>query len=269
MERVLNPNQDLGKILYGLRALAYWQMINPYKFFVANLTNGVVGGAQQIVTDVGQRAWTYMPKAIWDTTKWYSGKGKLTPDETRMFVDLHDNGVARPQYLDAMGMRLQKDPNTKMLMAKKALSFISWPARTSEIVSRLYTALAAFRAANDGLVNSPRAIDIHGPGISEKISGKMTEEQYQRNMKYASKIVDDSHMIWGELNRPEMVTQSGQLGKAAGSALIFRHYTQGLFHMWRSMWKEGPKGKSAMAESLIAQMLLGGIVGGSILNGFF
>lgn len=272
MQRILNPTQDLGKILYGLRGLSYWTMINPIKFFGGNLTNGLVGGVEQIVTDVGQKAWKYFPSAFWDTVKWYSKKGKLTVDEERMFKELYDNGVAKPQYLDAMGMRLKQDPNAGMARYRfqQAKNFLSWPARTSEIVSRLYTALAAYRAAKDGLITSDRALERFGPQIGEKVEGKPTEEQYQRLTRYASKIVDDSHMIWGELNRPEAVSEIGPLGRVVGSALIFRHYAQGLAHMWKSMWKEGRpgdrRGQIAMAESMVVQMLLGGVIGGSILN---
>ena len=271
MERVLDPDYDLVGIVGGLRSLSYFSMINPIRFFGVNLTNGVVSGAQQIVADTGNVAWKYIPKAIWDATRWYMKKTKLPAEEERMLKELHDNGVLRPQFLDAISRRLEADPEAKSLLWWKIKNVITTPARSSEIISRLYTALAAFRAANDGLVSSERAKERFGSAITERVKGPMTDEQYQRNIRYAAKIVDDSHMIWGELNRPEIVTR-GAVGKALGSALIFRHYSQGLFHMWKSLYGEGGNrgyGKMAMAESLAAQMLLGGTIAGGILNGFY
>lgn len=271
MERVLDPDYDLTGIVGGLRSLSYFSMINPIRFFGVNLTNGVVSGAQQIVADTGNVAWKYIPKAIWDATRWYMKKTKLPAEEERMLKELHDNGVLRPQFLDAISRRLEADPEAKSLLWWKFKNVITTPARSSEIISRLYTALAAFRAANDGLVSSERAKERFGSAITERVKGPMTDEQYQRNTRYAAKIVDDSHMIWGELNRPEIVTR-GAVGKALGSALIFRHYSQGLFHMWKSLYGEGGNrgyGRMAMAESLAAQMLLGGTIAGGILNGFY
>lgn len=271
MERVLDPDYDLTGIVGGLRSLSYFSMINPIRFFGVNLTNGVVSGAQQIVADTGNVAWKYIPKAIWDATRWYMKKTKLPAEEERMLKELHDNGVLRPQFLDAISRRLEADPEAKSLLWWKFKNTITTPARSSEIISRLYTALAAFRAANDGLVSSERAKERFGSAITERVKGPMTDEQYKRNTRYAAKIVDDSHMIWGELNRPEIVTR-GAVGKALGSALIFRHYSQGLFHMWKSLYGEGGNrgyGRMAMAESLAAQMLLGGTIAGGILNGFY
>jgi hypothetical protein len=271
MERVLDPDYDLVGIVGGIRSFSFFSFINPMRFFGVNLTNGVVSGAQQIVADTGNVAWKYIPKAIWDATRWYMKKTKLPAEEERMLKELHDNGVLRPQFLDAISRRLEADPEAKSLLWWKIKNVITTPARSSEIISRLYTALAAFRAANDGLVSSERAKERFGSAISERVKGPMTDEQYQRNTRYAAKIVDDSHMIWGELNRPEIVTR-GAVGKALGSALIFRHYSQGLFHMWKSLYGEGGNrgyGRMAMAESLAAQMLLGGTIAGGILNGFY
>lgn len=268
IDRTLNPNTDMTGTIYGLRQLAYWTGINPVKFFFANSTNSIVGAAPQIAIDAGTpAAWKNVLKAYKDVAAWSIGKGKLSEDEVRLLTDLHDSGVVRPQFLDAVSKQIKSDPTARSMMLEKAKSFLSWPTRTSEVYTRMTAALAAYRVAKAGLVKSPRMINWYGEGITEKAGEKPTDAQYQLYKEYAGEIVDKSHMIWGEANRPEIVTQSGA-GRLASSALIFRHYAQGLLHMWHSMAKE-KNGTFPLVQSIVAQSLLGGLPLGATLAAIY
>jgi hypothetical protein len=254
---MMEPEGKIAAVVDQMRALAFFKYISLLKSPLVNLTNMATAGAPRLAQDIGPVADAYMTGAFATASKWKAGLKSLKTDEMRLLTELVTDGTIQSQFLEEMRSAF-KGSGFKERMGQIAKPFM-FLMRETEMLSRAGTALAAYRSAKDGKIRSERAARRYGFSDPTMKIKEPTELQYQRLKLFVEEIVNDSHGIWGKVNRPQIARGKGA-GEIVGGAYIFETFSQNLFHMWSNMWRtKSWDSKYALGRSLAITGVLGGL----------
>jgi hypothetical protein len=177
------------------------------------------------------------------------GKRLFNKEELQALRDLKDDGTLSSKLIDELRGKMA---GVDFGWWETLVAWSAYPMTIVEKHNRTILALAAYKMAKDGKVARPAMLEKLGLEKGQKAD-------HETALKYAKGLVDNSHLIYGKLNRPEFF-RSGA-GSYVSSAYTFLSYPHqvGGYYLDLLMGKEGGAGRVALMKSLMALVLLGGL----------
>jgi len=168
---------------------------------------------------------------------------KFTKDEQNLINTLTEQGRINITIRSDLGVG-GADSNVATHLLKRTAEISSWPAHQLEIVNRVATALAAFR-----------------------LEQKEKKSSFADAMRYADKIVEQTHIDYSAENAPRMMSNNS-LGGLGQLTWQFKRYQQGMAFLWTKTfmdayrqggWNENTKAMVYMLGTTIATSGASGI----------
>jgi hypothetical protein len=153
--------------------------------------------------------------------------GIITADEGAMLKDMFDRG--RIDITTAHDLGIASAGRESGALAR-ATAMANWPVQQLEVINRISTALAGFRAENAAGVKG--GLEVH--------------DAHQRAVKYADKLVSETHMNYNSENRARFI-HPNNWGGWGRVMFQFRAYQQGMGYLVIKNLVDGLRGdKQAM-----------------------
>lgn len=249
--RDMLANADsIDKITGNIKGLAFaWYLGLNIKTAFVNATQNIVVGVPRLQMDVNGGALEWMKGAM-DAIR-YSVTGEkstaVTGDEKAMLFELRGKGVITDAYMQEVRGHINGFKGANLW--NRLTDFLGKPMAVVETFNRSSLALAAYRAARNGRLNS-RARQKYG------ITGKATYEQAK---DFADTVVRDAHFVYGKANTPEFLRAS-TAGRIMSPVFTFRSFTANMLNMWLwAMKTQGADGAKLVGKSIGATAVLGGV----------
>lgn len=178
------------------------------------------------------------------------GSDGLTSDEAAFLDDFHGAGEAQSALFNEL-MGLQD--STLEGGMRRLVDWLGKPMHWAERFNRTSLALAAYRAAKAGKVKNAKTLSTYG-----ERAGEGWGEANAR--KFAREVVDDSHFVYGKMNRPEFLRHSSA-GRAFGAAYTFRTFTHSMLSWYYRMLRgdKGAAGRLAVLHNIWNTAVIGGV----------
>nr|MBL0731269.1 PLxRFG domain-containing protein [Desulfobacterales bacterium] len=218
---------------------------------IVNLTQNVVMAAP-VLSKYTKGSHRKLAKAMKDTRQAVFSKGAWTGKEIdyksldgvdkKAMQDLIETGSTQDLFLRELKGSL---PGSGWgAIAAKVINKAGIFMQVAEKFNRASTGLAAFRVAyNDGTT----------------FEGEKTKGNYDASLKFAEKIILDSHFLYGKVNMP-MAFRGGDIRKIMRAGYTFRSFQHNYFDIMSHMFlHEGWQGKKAVARSLLNIIAVGGL----------
>lgn len=165
--------------------------------------------------------------------------GTLTPDEAKMLTEMLDNGRIDITITRDLGASSAGRDDTKLGIAAQVASY---PAQQLEVVNRIATALAGYRAE------------------------KAKSGDHMQSMQYADTLVADTHLNYAAENRARLM-HPDSWGGWGRVMFQFRTYQQGMLYLiYKNLvdgfgTKKDPEARKAVAYLAGMQLATAGLAG--------
>lgn len=251
VQDMLQNSDRVDHIIQGVKSLIFLKYLGyNLKTATLNFTQNMVAGVPRLSADTSfATAHSYFTSAMDYVVKEVGRAGALKQDERKLLEDLYYTGITN----DLMMRELRGQVAGKAYgLYGKIVQTAGLPMSVAERFNRCSLALAAYRIARDGKIRAKDALEAAGYRKGQKW-------RYEDAREYAETVVLDSHFLYGKSNRPELF-RGGTGNKFLSTAYTFRTFTHGLLSLWRNLlMKKGWRGKRAVAMSLGATALFGGV----------
>ncbi|GAB6176749.1 hypothetical protein JCM16814_16400 [Desulfobaculum senezii] len=251
VQDMLQNSDRVDHIIQGVKSLIFLKYLGyNLKTATLNFTQNMVAGVPRLSADTSfATAHSYFTSAMDYVVKEVGRAGALKQDERKLLEDLYYTGITN----DLMMRELRGQVAGKAYgLYGKIVQTAGLPMSVAERFNRCSLALAAYRIARDGKVRAKDVLEAAGYKKGQKW-------RYEDAREYAETVVLDSHFLYGKSNRPELF-RGGTGNKFLSTAYTFRTFTHGLLSLWRNLlMKKGWRGKRAVAMSLGATALFGGV----------
>lgn len=156
--------------------------------------------------------------------------GLLTPDEAAMLKDMFDRGRIDITITHDLGAAASGEESNWL---SKAADMSGWPAHQAEVLNRIATALAAYRAET-------------AAGARGRLDATVAHD---RALKYADQIVSETHLNYSAENRARLM-HPNSWGGWGRIMFQFRAYQQGMLYLIYKNLADGLRGDKEALRSV-------------------
>ena len=282
IEDDMSPRSELDNFVARARGGLYlWFLAGRIRSGLVNMTNAITSGVP-LLSLHSTGAGTEFMRAVKDLTMQYmkepkavrgmpderglvgvfgtaSGKGnRLNQYELRSMIKLFNEGNTQAQLF-----RELKGQTTRGSMWDGMLDWLGIPMAVSEWGSRASIALAAYRSMRDGKIVNQRTLDEFGLTKGQKLDESVDADRAKLE-KFAEQVVTGSHGTFARYAKPYLF-RHGKVGTVLSPFYTFRYFNQHMMELWHwlgSKQYNPERGRQAVARSLIAQGVFGGLLKG-------